>query len=287
MNKLPTETTTKTDTSENPFAKSVQLLYDTSKWILTVFAAVAAVLVAGLQISSIGKVESTYLLISLVAFVVALSCVGRIIWLIIRVITGNTVTPQTVTAFASQPVSINDVNLNNKDLLGGYEKVGPFMEYYEEVADKYLKAINSNDKKTVSKLKPQVIKNNEIIENLMPIARYAIALRNFHQAIRGMFFYGVITAVAIGVFAWATNQKPATITIFHEPPSAVSVILTTAGKTALENSLGSDCVAQPKISVILMDVADGKFDVVTIPTDKCKVAKFTVDGDTGLIQSPP
>ena len=56
------------------YSEAIEHLRSTSKWILSVFAAVAGVLVAGLQLSSLGKVEPSYLAVSAPAF---LSCFHR------------------------------------------------------------------------------------------------------------------------------------------------------------------------------------------------------------------
>jgi hypothetical protein len=53
------------------YCKAIDHLRNTSKWILSVFATVAGVLVAGLQLSNLGKIESHYLTIAAGAFFVA------------------------------------------------------------------------------------------------------------------------------------------------------------------------------------------------------------------------
>jgi hypothetical protein len=268
------------------YDKAVTNYRETAKWILSVFAAIAGVLLAGLQLSNLGKADAPYLTIAAIAAAFALGAVGAIIWLATTVLASGVVTETSLRAYP-RTVGSKDINLNDKLLLDGYDTVVAFLDDYTIIGAQYEQARKNNDQATVTRLTPKIKQLVQTRSTLLPIARYAIVLRSFNVAMRWMFVCGIVAAIAIGVFAWATNQKSVTNTIFQEPPSTAAVTLTTTGQAALKDSLGADCVAQPQVAVILLSVADGKFEVVTIPSNICQVAKFTVDADTGTVQSSP
>jgi hypothetical protein len=266
------------------YSKAIEHMRSTAKWILSVFAAVAGVLVAGLQLSNLGKVETFHLAVSALAFLTALIAIMRIIWKTVRVLGTGTVTEKSLVDFAAQQT---DIPLNDPLLLGGYKTVVEFINKYKELGFDYEKAQKENDPTAVERLKGAVAELNYHRTYLLLVAKYAMVLQSFNQAIRGLFFYAVVAAIAIGVFAWATGQKTTAHLIFQSPPSAASVTLTASGKKLLKDSLGEKCVEQTTIPVIVLSAQDGKFEVITTPSAQCKVSKFTVDMSIGTVKSTP
>jgi hypothetical protein len=208
-----------------------------------------------------------------------------VVWLAFNVLMAGTVTKEGLLEYASRDKTPPDINLNDPLMLGGYTKVADFLKDYEEIGKQYNVAKQAQDKQEMSKLEPKTIRLVTTWKSLRPIARYAIVLHRFHQTTRGMFVGAAIAAIAIGVFTWATSRVTLTNPIFQEPPSAVSVTLTEAGKRALREGLGGECVEQSAIAGILLSIEGGSFEVVTIPSSQCRVAKFTVDADTGSVVS--
>jgi len=265
------------------YSKAIDHLRNTSKWILSVFATVAGVLVAGLQLSNLGKIETHYLTIAAGAFFVALMAVLVIIGMTIKVLGTGTVTEKILRDFVPKS---KDINLNDPLLLGGYKKVDEFLDAYKKVNDEYVTAQKSRNQKTVEQLQNQITRLDYSKTYLLYVAKYAMVLKAFKDAIRGLFVCAVIASIAIGIFAWATSQgqKPPTQTIFQSPPSSVSLTLTAAGRKLMKDSLGEQCVDQAQIPVIMLSLQDGRIDVVTTPSAKCRVARFNVGTDIGKVQ---
>jgi hypothetical protein len=264
------------------YSQSVEYLRSTSKWILSVFAAVAGVLVAGLQLYNLGKVESPYLAFSACAFFVALVAVLVIIGMTVRVLGTGTVTESILRDFAKKST---DIPLNDRLLLGGYSTVDEFLDKYKSLCKEYEKAEDDGNKKTAEQLKNEISGLDYHLTRLLLTARFAMVRKAFKQAIRGLFVCAAVAVMAIGVFAWATTQKPLTQLILQSPPSAASVTLTASGKKLLKDSFGEQCVQQASIPVIILSVQDGKFEVITTPSAKCRVSKFTISMDIGTVQS--
>jgi len=272
------------DKLTDTYSQAIEHLRSTSKWILTVFAAIAGVLVAGLQLSNLSKVEPDYLAISAGAFLFALAAVLRVVWMTVQVLGTGTVTERSLEEIATKST---DIPLNNSILLGGYDTVKDFLNNYKSVAFRYLEAEKKNDRVTIGELKDSITKLNYYLDRLLLAAKYAMVLKSFREAIKWLFGCAVVAAIAIGVFAWATGQKNTPpFLIYQAPPSDASLTLTSLGKKMLRGSLGQHCVEQAKIPVILLSVQDGKIEVVTTPGE-CKVAKFTVGIDMGTVRTFP
>lgn len=269
------------DKLKEEYRLAIEHLRNTSKWILTVFAAVAGVLVAGLQLSNLGKVEFPYLAVSACAFLVALVAVLVIINKTVRVLRIGTVTESILRDFAPKS---KDIRLNDPSLLCGYENVDDFIDNYIKLRSDYLEAQNKGDQKTVERLIKKVMTFDYHNTQLFCLAKYAIVLKAFKEAIQWLFVCAVVAAIAIGVFAWATGQNPSVQIILQSPPSAAAVTLNASGRNLLTDSLGQQCVEQTPIPVIILSIQDGRFEVVTIPSAKCRVAKFTVDKNIGNIK---
>ena len=170
-------------------------------------AAVAGVLVTGVQLSNIGKVESPYLAVSACAFFVALAAVLVIIGMTVRVLGTGTVTESILRDFAPKS---SDIPLNDPLLLGGCSTVDRFLDKYKSLCKEYEKADDDGNKKTAKELKNEISGLNYNLTHLLLVAKLAMVRKAFKQAIRVLFVCAAVAAMAIGVFAWATSQKPLT-----------------------------------------------------------------------------
>ncbi len=197
----------------------------------------------------------------------------------------GTVTERSLQEFATQPT---EIKLNDPLLLDGYNTVDKFIEECQRVSTEYQRA-QRDDKEVAKELKDRVSELGYHQRYLLLVTSYAMVLKSFKQAIRGLFFCAVVAAIAIaiGAFGWATGQRTTAHLIFRSPPSAALVTLTDSGKKLLKDSLGRCCVEQRTIPVILLSIQDDKFEVVTTPSDKCRVTKFTVEAGTGTVKSTP
>ena len=63
--------------------------------------------------------------------------------------------------------------------------------------------------------------------------------------------------------------------------------LTEAGRKTLEPILGEKCVALSTVDVIMLDPGGGKSEVVSVKTNDCPVARFTVNEAIGTLASVP
>jgi len=262
-------------------------LQDTSKWVLSAFAAIAGLMLTGLKFSDIGKLQSPYIFFASATFIIAMAAVFIEIFLVTRVLTFGGMNEEKIRKFAKDKNNPSGINLNDTLLLDGYTKVDDFLDDYKKYGEMYEKALKDNKKEEASKLTDRVSRLVKTFNNFRIMAGYVMLKTIYFSAIRGLFIFGAIAAIGIAIFVWSISKTPLTNYIYMNPPGEATVALTTAGQTALRDALGKDCVSRPDVSVIVLSIDGGVFDVVSIPTDTCNVARFTVDSDTGLVTNRP
>lgn len=72
------------------YDKAVAQLRESAKWLLTIFAAVGAVLISGTQLSKIGQMAADWrLVVAVAAFAIGLVAVGTAILSVLRVLSSG------------------------------------------------------------------------------------------------------------------------------------------------------------------------------------------------------
>jgi hypothetical protein len=100
--------------------------------------------------------------------------------------------------------------------------------------------------------------------------------RRFRRAFTVALPAAVLTALFIAGFVWAANPSAVTAGPFEVPADADLKLDQTAQAT-LRDRLGPSCVASD-VHVVVLTAANGSYDVVSVPSAQCKVARFTVGG---------
>jgi uncharacterized integral membrane protein len=262
-------------------------LRDTAKWILTIFGAIATVLLAGLNFSNISQVVSPYLYWAIGSFVVALTAVFLEIYWVSQVLTCGSMNEEQLRAFARDKRVAKCINLNDVLLLDGYRTVDIFLDVYSRLGKTYETAVMNEHNDLVASMTQKMARMVNTFHNLSNMASYTAVRVTYKKAIQGIFIYGAVAALAIAVFAWSVGKTPVAVTVFANPPAAAQLTLTEAGKQALGASLGKQCVAQPTVAVILLSVEGSTFDVVSQPTAGCAVVRFKINAEVGQVSPQP
>lgn len=200
----PTETAT-----SDPYASAVQTMRETAKWLVTALAAVAATLLAGTQLSSLGAFEwqENRLLLALASSAVALFAVGRVIWATTRVLTPEWLSiPELVENEAANNNTDDMKFIKEKPhLLGRYDSVGALQSAYEHLISSRNQLIarerwdearqKDNERKVLGRVR----------SNLLFAVRAERIRRQLDRAVKIMFRWGILAAVGIILFVWAAN----------------------------------------------------------------------------------
>lgn len=282
-------------TESNPFQVATGELQATAKWLITTFAAIGGILIAGTQLSSIGglelKSDNPRLWATVLGGLVALGCIGLIIGAVTKVLVGGHVTASNIGKIPNSPV-----NLNDPLLLGGYGTPTELIEAFQRVvAERDQARQNQNNPAAQAAAQAaaedredrndDIRRLNPIITRTLSAAYYNSVSKNFKDAKNRMYLFGAIGAVGILAFVWGANEPdaPPGTSAFQVPVGAV-VRLGDEDQALRADSVGAECVKSP-IGVVVLGVKDNAYDTVVIPTDQCKTARLTViQGVTGEVR---
>lgn len=185
-------------------------LRDTAKWITTIFAALGAVLIAGTQVSNIGSLEwGPRLWVALVTGALALTAIGRIIWVTVRVLTAGEVTIEDI---ASEPTGSKQVAwLRRHGLLQDYANAQEILDAIDRdfATSEDLWAHPTDENKAArAQIGKQLRYLHRVADTLLSGARYFIVREQFRHALKETFVLGAATAFLAVCFVWAANPEP-------------------------------------------------------------------------------
>ena len=230
-----------TDPLEDPFQSANERIRDAAKWLIAASAAVGAILVAGSQLSSIGRLQpGPRLWVAIAGAVLALWGVVAAIWTAVRLMLPVQVTLQDVQArwerwrddargFRAwrQRVQMPDVAFfkRNRVFLGGVDAPQVLTDAYEDAATAVKAARDAAAAPPQGRGKRRPAAGKPTLEELELVQRRADAnLRiatqyarhhwlagQFRRVLPRLLLYATMTAVGIGLFAWAANPGLSTV----------------------------------------------------------------------------
>lgn len=301
---------------ENPFATGNQQVRTAATWFIGALAAVATVLLAGVQLTSVGQLtwEDNPGRLS-AAGVAALAAIGSVIYAIYRM----------STVFAPLSTQMSDVaaevanpknslaKLVNEDsgFLGGYPS---FEELRAELVERRtkLKTANTDVGKfeaaldtasdvagrraaevALQRAQAKVARREERVAELRrPINRLAQILghqqvtQRFVDARTAVLVCAGITAAAVVIFAYAANPPKPEAAVTPAAPSRpvpVNLILTAQGASELSALLGAACTRQALSGTpgVLLSRTASADDVIILGTGSCPVLRVTLESRLG------
>lgn len=208
----------------NPFSSAVDQMHATAKWIIGIFGAIGAVLVAGTQLSSMGQLAlgDVRLWVTVSAFAIGLTCGGVIVRYAAKVLTEGHVTRERL----KRPHQQNDC-LHISEYASGFGIEQLLTEYDADIAAR--NALFAKDRTgtllgaeihQLKELNARIEYLGSVVQQLAAAAYYNEVCKLFKTAIKTMFIAGTIGTWAIGVFAWAVNPPTAAETTPSPAPSA-------------------------------------------------------------------
>ena len=279
----------------DPYSAAVDRMRATAQWLITLFGALGAVLIAGTQLSSIGKLELPadwlYLALALVGGVVALAAIARIIWAATNVLTAGEVT---LTELADDEKTAKDGSvtqwLKAQELLGEFTSVEAFVSRRDSVRRELAPRVTEDhpskltDERIIA-LDPVQARLNEITDTVTSGARYYKVSRELARTRRTMLWAGALAAGGATLFAWAVNppEPPPAPAAAFALPAAGQMTLTKSGQELLASTLGRACVDSTPVRVIVVGTTPESFDVVSIPSGMCRLSRFRLTGSMGAI----
>lgn len=191
------------------FDRSVEAMRATSRWTLAAFAAVGTVLVAGSQLSTIGRFEvnEPRLWVAVAALAVVLGIAGLAVWFVIAVETAGE-TSLSDLAWEEEHQSSADAKFlrANAALLGGFPSARALDAAYRAAIQARYDAIVAGSQDDIDAAQRWVMYLGDVvIFPLLSALRYHRVRCTFDRWAGRIVILGVIAGLAVGAFTWAAN----------------------------------------------------------------------------------
>jgi hypothetical protein len=274
---------TQPDQYEASLTQAVEYLRGNVKWTLVAFGAIGTTLLAGSQLSNLGKFEplNPRLWFAVACAVLALGAASYAVRSALKVAYSGYTELYSLTQADIEYVQ------HNAALLEGYATFNQLRLAYEQsIATRHaeLTAPLKNEEALVS---------NEIwfgyldrlIRKVLSYVRYNNIRQQAANSRLELTFASIVAAVALVGFAWAANPKAdqSAIVVLKSPASEAALTLTELGKQTLAPVLGAECVAHQPIAVIVLSVGAAESDVISLKTKDCALVRFTIKDTLGKL----
>jgi hypothetical protein len=239
---------------------------DLAKYLITVFAGVGALLVAGTQLASIGKLSwnntRDRVLAAGIGLALSVAAIACIIALALRVLRPVEMSLDEVVADSELLAYIN----GRPTMLGGADSVAAL----RETLDSPLITDDERDAWA------------DVASDVIGAAAYRRMRSTFDSTWRPLLGAAVAGVLGITAFAWGANPPDSDTAspVVQPAPVLLTFTLTSEGRQTLSSVLGASCVAGP-IRALSVGGQEGAPRVVTLPSGSCKAAQFVLDPGWG------
>lgn len=281
--------------SDTPYQQPADTIRTTAKWLVTAFAGVGGILVAGIPLSKLGDLRGWRLILGLAAIVIALAMIFYIIPLVSRVFTAKYIT------LADFGLSVFPTRTGESALKQVSRRIEPIEEAVESSGYELFGAdaasladLNRQITEVTEKLREESLEPGERMdalskrERLMDAAGRVVAFANyeevrqtFKKSYKPMAGAALIVALALMGFAYAVGSTPPPPTVPNvTSPSPVLLKLDPKG-AEWAKLLGNNCDIYDVDAVAI----SGDFStplVVTIPTKECNMVRFELTPKMGI-----
>ena len=243
------------------------------KWIITSFAAVATLLLAGVQLTSLGSVHGWRLFLAFAGLGLAAIAAIMAIANLTSVLQPHVSTVEDAVAEADQDGTPLACFIANHRILffpAGIENVQDLKRKYDEA-----RAARSLAQRPSSYSESNYQDLRRSLWNLVWMSSYENAKKGFDESRRVIVAAALAVAAGAALYAWAatapstgadTNTSSAAV---ESAPVEVTIKLTDAGKSALSSILSKKCVdaaSSSGVRAIALGADTSQTTVVLIPT---------------------
>ncbi len=280
---------------QDPVLAGIDRLRDTAKWLIGAYAAVGTVLVAGLQLTSLGKVEDhTRLWAGVLTAFAALVAVIVGIWKIAGVLA-----PVTVQQSDLAPGSKADqmVRATPSLLKGQAPDLATLQAEYSEALRDYQSQraaarADPTKKPDAEATYRQLMAIHDPLDGMRRIALFEKVQKKFDDAKRVLGGAALLTVACVIAFGWAANpSEPSEETAEipnHGPtleePSAVTISISKVRPSLrlLRAQLGVRCDLT-RVRAFVVGGTASEPDVVTLPQAGCNAVRFAFTQEIGFL----
>lgn len=296
----------KTTETLTPLASAAERIRGSAQWLLGAFAAVGALLAAGLQIASIGELDTDNGARFWIAFGgIALAVIG-IIFAVAAAATVSTKSEVSLHWLASNPDSEASKMVNADPALRQGLTLESLRDRLNETAtatgaqfdaivdlgdpgnDTAKQEKSAELRATYKQQTAELDRLQRVRADVLDVASFYRVKDAFDNAKVKMVAGALATAIGITAFAWGANApEPTSLNggeVLPKTPSEVTVILTDQGVTEFGHTLRkTDKCDLTNLSAIAFAVSHNTYDVVTTATNDCNIVRMRIKTCQGQV----
>ena len=241
---------------------------DLAKYLITIFAGVGALLVAGTQLASIGELsledEPGRVAAVAVGLVAAVGAVAVIVGLTLRVLRP---VEMSFAEIVAEPKLRAEIEARPW-LLGGAHELG------EVRGNLATTALTDEERETWV----------AVADDVVGYAAYLRTRAAFEGTWWPLLAAAIVGVLGITAFTWGANPPDEDVgasPVVEPAPVPVQIALTAAGREALGEALGGSACASGRIAALAIGGTASEPKVVTLPRGSCKAAQFLLPAAWG------
>jgi hypothetical protein len=262
---------------------------ETAKWLTISLATLGGVLIAGTQLSDIGKLQQSSSRFAVAVIGDGITAVAAVTILAFAIWVATTPAISLTQLANKSPRGLRDI-VGDPLFLDGKNNVRELAEAYRSALDARNAAFVTlqQQKDDPSKIAAeaadaQFVSLSDTVGSLLDAVAYKRLAYRWKRAGGALLSCGVLAAAGIGAFAWAAKPPDKVVTSMATPsvlttPSSATVTLTAQGRSALRNALGSQCPITPALRAVILGDTDAGPDVLIQQTD-CNMVRFIAVSD--------
>jgi hypothetical protein len=282
------------DSQQKPtgaFSDAANRIRDSAKWLLGAFAAVGAVLAAGLQLADLGRLAADRsdhrLQWAVVGVGAAVLGIGIAIGAATSVITRSFVTLQWLAAKDRRHRRID----KDKVLLANHDSVPALYRNSSNALKAQLQAVQDwesdpkPEKEEKLREKADVVHYYDLItRKVIEQASYRRLSRAYSRARAFMLLGAAVAAGGITLFAWAAHPPAIqNVPVVIRTPTDVMVTFTPRGVGLFSSVLGRSCDLETPISAVAVRDIGAGYEVAIVPTRNCHAAMIMVTAQDAVV----
>jgi hypothetical protein len=272
----------KLDKYEVRLTESVENLRSNAKWTLVAFGAIGTTLLAGSQLSSLGKfpLNDGRLWAAIAFAIVAMLAATAAVRSALKVANAGYV--------EFNNLSDADIRFvqDNPALLEGFESIENLKGWYNLCIEARFNAISQPVMNQAALTNAERWFNyvDGVIDNIMSYLHYNRIRQEAEESRGQLMDASIFAAISLLGFAWAANPKAESpVVVLTSPPSQATLALSESGKKSLAPLLGTSCINLDRIDIVLLSVSTTGSEVVTSKTKDCPLARFTITDNLGKL----
>jgi hypothetical protein len=257
------------DAPENQYLAGIANLRETTKWLVGGILTAAVGVLAGGPLTGLGALDiGPRLIAALAAAATALLILGYLLWKALGLVAADTISVADLADAMKGPNAAATHRVQTR--LAGELPYG--CNTFDELVAK-SKEITA-DRSDGSDARYKALQKE--IDALNPRLGFEYRREHFLRLRDSLFRFMPIAIVAVGIFAWAANPPPRRI--LSEKPTPTTISLTRQQAAALElepGCLPTTDSAPLRFDAIVLEVAEGRTEFITLPTPRCPPIRLT------------